>query len=60
MGSAKIEKLKQCSIRVVDSEFEAKDVLQAIIEDLGRSEIVSCVKSSGYWIVTLKTIEDTH
>lgn len=61
MGSAKHERmgaLKECSVRVMDDSYEVKDVLKSIINDIGNGKILSCVKSSGNWIITLRNKDD--
>ena len=58
MGSTKKDFLKECSIRVEDNGFEVRDLVKAISDDIGGNEILSCVKTSGYWIVTVKSKED--
>lgn len=56
MGSTKPEtkfNLKERSVRILDNNFELKDVVSAITEDLGKDKITTCFKSSGYWNITL-------
>ncbi|PIK47651.1 hypothetical protein BSL78_15481 [Apostichopus japonicus] len=60
MGSAKHERmgsLKECS-KIMDDSYEVKDVLKSIINDIGNGKILSCVKSSGNWIITLRNKDD--
>ena len=35
--------------------YEVKDIVKAIIGDIGNGKILSCVKSSGNWIITLRS-----
>ncbi|PIK61332.1 hypothetical protein BSL78_01752 [Apostichopus japonicus] len=42
----------------MDDSYEVKDVLKSIINDIGNGKILSCVKSSGNWIITLRNKDD--
>ena len=60
MGSAKPNSyaLKTNSVRIMDNTYNPKDVLRAIASDIGKENIIGCVKTSGQWIITLKNLED--
>ena len=62
MDSAKsaLQQLKSKSIRVLDSGYSHDDVLKSIIEDVGDNTIVGCVKTSGYWTITMKNSADAE
>ena len=52
--------LKDNSVKLVDNTYNANDVLKPISADIGKENIMGCVKSQGQWIVTLKRKEDVQ
>ncbi|KAJ8022580.1 hypothetical protein HOLleu_37524 [Holothuria leucospilota] len=52
--------LKENSVRIMDIEFNARDVISAISDDIGKGNILGCVKTAGQWIVTLKNADDAE
>ncbi|KAJ8022579.1 DNA-binding protein HEXBP [Holothuria leucospilota] len=44
----------------MDIEFNARDVISAISDDIGKGNILGCVKTAGQWIVTLKNADDAE
>ena len=51
-------RLKDNSVRLIDNNYEATDVLKPIADDIGKENILGCVKTQGQWIITLKNRED--
>lgn len=52
--------MKNNSVRITDNKFEARDVLRALSDDIGKENILGCVNSNGQWIVTLKETTDVE
>lgn len=52
--------LKEKSVRIMEEGFTAKELLDALVLDIGADNIVGCVKVSGQWIVTLKESRDAE
>ena len=62
MGSTKYnpQQLKENSVKLVDNNYEAIDILKAISADIGDENIIGCVKTQGFWIITLKNKDDVQ
>lgn len=52
--------LKDNSVRIIDSSYNASDVLKAISNDIGKENIMGVVKTGGQWIATLKKSQDVE
>ncbi|PIK47346.1 putative zinc finger CCHC domain-containing protein 10-like [Apostichopus japonicus] len=52
--------MKNNSVKFVDNNYDASVVLKAIATDIGKENIMGCVKTQGLWIVTLRKKEDVE
>ena len=52
--------MKDNSVKIVDNNYDHKDVLTPIAADIGKESIMGCVKTQGHWIITLKNKEDVQ
>lgn len=59
-GGSGSNKLKEKSVCVMDRHYDADDVIKAVEGDIGKSNILGCVKTAGQWIVTLSNDEDVE
>lgn len=44
----------------MDNAFEVKDVIEAVMNDMGKDSLVGCVKMTGYWVITMKERKDSE
>lgn len=52
--------MKNNSVKFVDNNYDASVVLKAIATDIGKENIMGCVKTQGLWIVTLRKKQDVE
>ena len=53
-----VKGLKDNSVRIIDRSFNGTDIINAIAGDIGKDNILGCVKMAGQWIVTLSNRDD--
>lgn len=52
--------LKTNSVKLVDANFKSTDILKSLANDIGKKNILGCVKTQGQWILTVKNKEDAE
>ncbi|KAJ8028518.1 hypothetical protein HOLleu_30777 [Holothuria leucospilota] len=50
--------MKEKSVRIIDDGYSSKELLDALVLDIGVESIVGCVKVGGQWVVNVKECRD--
>ena len=52
--------MRENSVKLTDQTFSARDVLTAVAEDIGKENILGCVKVRLEWVLTVSTKSDAE
>ncbi|KAJ8023404.1 hypothetical protein HOLleu_35844 [Holothuria leucospilota] len=56
----KHSQMRENSVKLIDQTFSARDVLTAVAEDIGKENILGCVKVGLEWVLTVSSKSDAE